>query len=405
MKIAIVVSGRPHESGVTTYINTIVDPLRSLGHLVDVITLFGTSDYREVKKEFVEKSDRLLKGRAILVIPAYLASQGVILWHLLGSHLRKRYDVLYAIDVSVANVALLVRRLVPARVFLRVGASVAKDMVAQGKLSATSPLLSFFHWEERRAYSRVDAVLPNSTWSYHHVASLCPQARLLPPIVSPVDQHDFRPNETAGQAKRRELGISAEDVVILFPSRLDQRKGPAVALRAFRELLSRGNHYRLAYVGRGTERGEIERLITEWGLGACVRLLGMVPHSEMPALYNMADVVVVPSVTHHGYEEPLANCILEAMACGVPVIASAIGGLKDFIQSGRNGTLVPEGNHIALAHEIERLQQDTAYRRIVISGGMDTVQRHCSPSAVASKLVEVFCLAHVGTGPMLMREP
>lgn len=391
MKIAILVNGRPHEGGVTSYINTISDALRSLGHFVDVITLFGVSDYRDVKIEFTRKSDRLLKGRAFLLIPAYLVSQGVILWRLLFSHIRKRYNVLYAIDVSVANVALLIRRLIPSLVFLRVGSSVAKDMVAQEKLSANSRLLSFFYEEERRAYSKVDAVLPNSTWSYHHVVSLCPQARLLEPIISPVDHNVFRTDQTIRQSMRLKMAISEEDMVVFFPSRLDKRKGPVIALQAIRELLSHSKHYRLFYVGRGTERSEVERLIKEWGLGAWVHLLGMVPHSDMPALYNMADVVVVPSISHHNYEEPLANSVIEAMACGIPVIASAIGGLKDFIVSGKNGRLVPERDFRALAYEIEQLmikKDDT--RQMLVKGGLNTVKQQCSPKAVALRLIKIF---------------
>lgn len=392
MRIAIVVNGRPHEGGVTSYINTISDTFRSLGHFVDVITLFGTSKYRNVKKRFVRKSDQVLKGRAALIIPAYLVSQCVILWRLLISHLIKRYDVLYAIDVSVANVALLIRRIIPARVFLRVGSSVAKDMVAQGKLSATSPLLKFFCREERLAYSRVDAVLPNSTWSFRHVYSICPHANILQPIISPVDQRIFYLNRDIGNAKRREMGIGKEDTVILFPSRLDFRKGPIVALKALRELLYRSPHYRLIYVGHGTERESLERQVLAWDLNAFVHFLGSVPHAEMPALYNMADVVVVPSITHHSYEEPLATCVMEAMTCCVPVIASAIGGLKDFIVSGKNGILFPERDFKTLADEIERLTtQKDDYRQKLVKGGWDAVQHNCFPQAVALKLAGIFC--------------
>lgn len=392
MRIAIVVNGRPHEGGVTSYINTISDAFRSLGHFVDVITLFSVSNHRDVKNEFTKRSDRLLKDRAFLVIPAYLASQCVILWRLLVNHLNKRYNVLYAIDVSAANVALLIRRIIPAKVFLRVGASVAKDMVAQGKLSATSPLLAFFYWEERRAYSRVDAVLPNSAWSFRHVYSICPQAKILQPIISPVDQRIFYLNRDIGDAKRREMGIGKEDPVILFPSRLDFRKGPIVALKALRELLNRSPHYRLIYAGHGTELESLERQVREWSLNASVRLLGVVPHADMPALYNMADVVVIPSITHHSYEEPLANCVMEAMTCGVAVIVSAVGGLKDFIVSGKNGILFPEGDFKALADEIERLvTKKDNYRQMLVKGGFVAVQKKCSPQAVALELANIFC--------------
>ena len=391
MRIAIIVNGRPHESGVTSYINTISDAFRSSGHLVDVITQFGVSRHRNVKTELTKRSDRLLQGRAVLVILAYLISKIIILWHLFFSHIQKRYHVLYAIDVSAANVAILMRRIAWAKVFLRIGSSVAKDMVAQGKLAAASPLLSFFYREERRAYSRVDGVIPNSTWSFFHVTSLSPRAKVLQPIISPVDQRKFYPNRYLSVTRRREMRIKGEDVVILFPSRLDIRKGPFVALEALKDLLKRSPHYKLIYSGHGTEKRNLERRILELKLDSFVHLLGEIPHEEMPVLYNMANVVIIPSISHHGYEEPLANCVMEAMACGIPVIASAIGGLKDFIISGKNGVLFPEGDFSALANEIELLvSRNDNYSQRLINGGLNTVYKNCSPQTVIQKLINIF---------------
>jgi glycosyltransferase involved in cell wall biosynthesis len=83
---------------------------------------------------------------------------------------------------------------------------------------------------------------------------------------------------------------------------------------------------------------------------------------------------------------------MEAMTCGVPVIASAIGGLKDFIVSGKNGILFPEGDFKALADEIEKLttQKDDCLQTLV-KGGWDAVQHNCFPQTVALKLAGIFC--------------
>ena len=103
MRIAICVNGRAHEGGVTSFINSIVDGLRELGATVDVITIFGVSRYREVRKDFVKKTDKFLENSNVRTLFLYIFSKFILLIRFTLSFLRHRYDFVFAIDMSAVN--------------------------------------------------------------------------------------------------------------------------------------------------------------------------------------------------------------------------------------------------------------------------------------------------------------
>ena len=390
MKIAICVNGRPHEGGVTTFINSVVDPLRELGHRVDVITIFGVSKYREVRPDLVKKSDAFLKGSNFRTYLAYKISEVMLFFHLYRGYLKHRYDVIYAIDVSAANLALIIRNLHQIKVFLRVGSSVVKDLLCQEKITEGSFVVDFLKRQESQAYSRVDGIIPNGTWSRDYVLSICPKAKVLGIVYSPVPEKIFGCKRTRNLTVRQRLNVQSDDSVILFSARLVKRKGPMVALYALENLLKIDAKFKLIYIGIGPEGQKIIGYVNTKKLNACVRMLGGVPHNEIGKYYAVSDVVVIPSVTHKGYEEPLASSCLEGIAAGVPVIASAIGGLKDFIKDRVNGLLVPQNDPQELARAILMVRNNDNLRQTLIKNGLKTIRRNNHPVSVARVLGKYF---------------
>jgi hypothetical protein len=120
---------------------------------------------------------------------------------------------------------------------------------------------------------------------------------------------------------------------VLFVGRLHKAKGVDVALAAFGRLHAAGAH--LVLVGDGPERPALEAEAARLGLADRVRFVGFLPHHRVPAALSNADVLVVPSV----YEE-LGRVVLEAMQVGLPVVATATGGIPEVIHDGLNGFLV-----------------------------------------------------------------
>ncbi|MHC4886589.1 MAG: glycosyltransferase [Planctomycetota bacterium] len=167
---------------------------------------------------------------------------------------------------------------------------------------------------------------------------------------------------------RPELKIGADERVLICVARLRPEKGQRVAVEAVAELARRGRPVRLLLVGDGPERRSLESQIDSLGLTASVHLLG---HREDVAdCYATADIALLPSLS-----EGFPNAVLEAMAAGLPVIASDVGGMGEVIADGETGYLFPAGNAAALADGVERVQGE---------------DRTALRSRLASRLQEAF---------------
>ncbi len=167
-------------------------------------------------------------------------------------------------------------------------------------------------------------------------------------IPAGVDPDLFRPGDKA-EAQRR-LGLP-DGKIILSVGRTEPLKGFDILINAL-ALLDGHDDANLVIVGgnRGRDRelSRLRSLAASLGLRDRVTFTGAVDQSALPAFYNAADVFVLPS-----YYESFGLVALEAMACGTPVIASRVGGLKTFIESGKTGYLIPWQSAEPFARSLE----------------------------------------------------
>jgi D-inositol-3-phosphate glycosyltransferase len=179
-----------------------------------------------------------------------------------------------------------------------------------------------------------------------------------------VDLGLFRPAPAA--TARRRLGLDAARV-LLFVGRLTPIKGLETLLRALATAKRNGlgrTDVRLVVVGGDkderwdADRARLRRLAAQVGVGPWVEFRGPQPQDVLPDYYAAADVCLMPSLY-----ESFGMVALEAMACGIPVIGSRVGGLAVTVQDGTTGLLVPEGDVEALAASIARLLEDDGRRR------------------------------------------
>jgi len=178
-------------------------------------------------------------------------------------------------------------------------------------------------------------------------------------VVAPpgVDLVRFQPRDPA--RLRHRLKLEGRRVV-LFAGRLEPLKGPDTLLDAFAVLLRRADlqePVQLLFVGdvssdgaQVDQRGALEARVRELGLSELVCFLGAQPQDRLALLYCLADVVVVPSHT-----ESFGLVALEAQACGTPVVAASVGGLRDVVADGRTGYLVEGHDPADYAKAIARV--------------------------------------------------
>lgn len=208
-------------------------------------------------------------------------------------------------------------------------------------------------------------------------------------VVAPgVDLTTFRPIDRA--EARQKIGAGAGPM-LLFVGRLERLKGVEIAIRALAQLRARGYaEARLLVLGEDSREGdesEMERLkavASSAGVRGAIEFVGSVAHHELPYFYAAADVCVMPS-----YSESFGLVGLEAQACGCPVVASDVSGLRSVVREGVTGFLVAGDDPADYAERIERLLADPELARQMGRRGQLLAQRS-SWSRTADRLAELF---------------
>lgn len=142
---------------------------------------------------------------------------------------------------------------------------------------------------------------------------------------------------------------------ILMVARLVEKKGVHVALDAMRRLHTEGHAFELRIIGDGPERPRLETLIAEWGLSN-VTLLGALEHEHTRQEFAGAGIYIQPSITAaSGDQEGIPVSLMEAQACGIPVVSTRHSGIPELVRDGETGWLTDEGDSAGLAAAIVRL--------------------------------------------------
>ncbi|MFO7171155.1 MAG: glycosyltransferase [Chloroflexota bacterium] len=176
-----------------------------------------------------------------------------------------------------------------------------------------------------------------------------------------VDVAAFRPDPQAVALARSELGLPEGAPLVLALGRLVYKKGFSYLLEAFPAVLAAHPEARLAIVGYGDLRDELERRAVELGLSGRVIFTGQLGREQAARAIAAADVYVVPSVRDQaGNVDGLPNTLLEGMSAARPIVASRVAGIPDVIADGVHGLLTPEKDPQALACAITRLLDDRA---------------------------------------------
>jgi glycosyltransferase involved in cell wall biosynthesis len=165
---------------------------------------------------------------------------------------------------------------------------------------------------------------------------------------------------------RSELGLPQDKKIILFFGNIVAYKGPDVLLKAFEIVKNSYPEVVLLFAGRGGMQRELEDLSREKGISDKVIFAGFIDEELKPLYYHCADIFCLPSVT---LAEAFGIVNLEAMACGLPVVSSKLGGIPDIVQNGRNGIVVEPGNIESLADALLTLLEDDELRKRMSSEG------------------------------------
>lgn len=187
-----------------------------------------------------------------------------------------------------------------------------------------------------------------------------------------VDVHRFRPDPAKRDASKITIGTVKKyhpfygiDLLVRAFARVRQR-----FLESEPEI---GRRLRLMLVGSGDHKAEIEALVRSLGISDVSDVLGPVPHHEVPNYLNRLDVYVCPSRS-----ESFGVAVLEASACGVPVVVTNVGGLPEVVEDGKTGFIVPPEDLDALVDAVETLVRRPDLRSQMGQAGREMVARRYS---------------------------
>ena len=246
---------------------------------------------------------------------------------------------------------------------------------------------------ETQVAAAVDALIANTDSEAASLVSLYDACPDKVHVVAPgVDLYTFTPG--AGRKSARTLlGVDQDALVVTFVGRIQPHKGPEVLIRSTYELVKHSPAMRtklsVNIIGgaSGANTEEVERLkeLVGWlGIDDVVRFAPPVPRAELPQWYRAADLVCIPS-----YSESFGLVALEAQACGTPVIATAVGGLRTAIADGISGVLVDGHDPKAWSSVMARLLQEPQ-RRVLLAVGAIEHASHFGWDATARGTLDIY---------------
>jgi glycosyltransferase involved in cell wall biosynthesis len=204
-------------------------------------------------------------------------------------------------------------------------------------------------------------------------------------LPSRVDTEVFSPKQaTIWRPAIREELCAEQSKVLLFVGTFSIHKGVRYLIGAMPQVVRRHPDVKLVLVGSGPLEPRLRELVQRLGVTESVVFLGRTPYDQMPQLIAAADVLVLPSLN-----EGLPRVILEAMATGLPVVATWVGGIPELVMDGRTGLLVRPGDEGALADAVCRVLADPDLAEAWGQAGREVAEREYEREANLRRYAQI----------------
>ncbi|MFZ2088323.1 MAG: glycosyltransferase [Desulfobaccales bacterium] len=343
----------------------------------EVVTLHGYGHYWDVLRSWgVPVHSLVPQGFARAAIPFIFLKLFMLL-------ARKRYDVVHTHLIG-ANVLTA-----PLAALYRVPVRFTHDQTM----------------DDVRDYSLVHRWLDGLANRFnHHVIAvsssirtfLCRKEKISPQKISviynSVDLNRFSPSADpeAQERARRKFGLPPEALIVGGVGRLHYQKNFPLFLEVAAQVCARLPQAMFVIAGEGPERDALAEMSRKLGIDQRVRFLGFI--KDMPALYQCLDLLLL---TSHFEGTPLT--VLEAMAMGVPVVASQVDGVAEVLEHDRDGLLAPPGRGEVFVDQVCGMLQDRSLRQRLSRAGQAKARRHYSAEAMVRQ-VEALYLQYLENG-------
>jgi glycosyltransferase involved in cell wall biosynthesis len=365
----------PWVGGAEVFTQHLAEHMISQGHQVDIVT--GLLDQPSIKYDGWQKELDVINGVNVYRVrvpgvkyAGIVAGVGRMVTRSLKLDQQNDYDIIHSHIFPAMFCGALSKRNKKLVITLQGG-----DIGEYKESSRFIRMMEmpFIFWSLRKA----DLVHCVST----HIAEAAGRlgAGRLVVVPNGVDTSIFRPLDR--YQLRKKLGYNPKGKIVVSTSRLTPKNGLDYLIKAIAPL----GEVKLVIIGEGEQRKQLESLIQSLELKNRVSLLGARPHQELPQYLAIADVFCRPSVN-----EGFGISFIESMACRIPTIGTAVGGITDIIKNGENGILVLPENAKTLSRAIKRIIEDERLARQIAEKGFQTVEARFTWEEILRQMENVY---------------
>jgi glycosyltransferase involved in cell wall biosynthesis len=232
--------------------------------------------------------------------------------------------------------------------------------------------------------NRADAIICEDNNLKSFLVSRGLDSKKITLIRNGIDLQSFQSGDSV-EAKKS-LGLRVDQRIMLSIGSLNQTKNHALLINTFSEIAASKDTWHLYIIGEGEEQQSLEKQILDLKLEQKTTLLGLLDHNSISKWLKAADIFVLPS-----QNEGTPNALLEAMASGLPVIASKVGGIPELIQDNTEGLLFESGSKDDLKEKLNRLTQDKQLQKMLAKNAKNKITTHYGSWKIqAEQLLELY---------------
>lgn len=376
----------PHAGGLSTHVTTLKAGLESRGHSVDIVSISDvptlTQNMRARGPSFV--LNKISKGKGIIWSRK---ARKKMLQQVIETRNPSQYDIVNAQDVfaTFASLDAGLPTVSTAHGYM------AFEAVSAGSVLENSPEAKYLQQMEIEGYQKTRKVITVDQRIKDYVFK---QAGVEGTAIRNfINIDEFRPETEKKLSYREKHGIDNSEKVFFVPRRLTKKNGVIYPILALPKVLEKYPNAKLIYAGTGEALDEMKLLIEKHNIEKNVKLLGAIPHHLVKEFYALSDVALVPSIHSAGVEEATSISALEAMGSGVPLIACAVGGLKEIINHNHDGLLVEEQNIEELSSAMTYLLDNPAEGAQLALNARKKIETEYSHIAAAEKYEQIYLSA------------
>jgi len=382
----------PLTGGGETQVRLLAENLAAHGFKVLVIT-------RRVSKSFKRTED--IGATTVHRIPPVGLGQSkrwvMLLWSsVILARMHRRYDIVYVSGFKALGVsAVLTSKLLGKNCILKADSNgeMSGDFFAAGLkklgLTPSSFMVRIFLTVRNKILRQADSFVAITTGIARELKSHAVNPGSIHPIANSVDTERFSPASGFQKSKlRQQLTVPNKEIIIIYTGRLVSYKGLPLLIRVAHKIIREHKNVGLILVGSGgidihNCEAELKDYVKTNSLEDAVYFAGEV--DNVHEYLQASDIFVSPTE-----KDAFPLALIEAMACGLPVISTPVGGIQEIITDRQNGLLVEARNFQQLYNAIRRLLVDTALSHALGKAAVQTVQERYSAEIVTAKYVELF---------------